>query len=362
MGFPPNSGPGPWYRFANGFADTGLLVHIGKDKGIAVIAFAHQHTTGFGPAAHGLPVLEAIPLRGKVQVALSAQEGFEVVVQPASTVETGIHHQALAIKIFAQDFIKNVPERTIVHALNVHITQGATAQAMHLVLHALHPTGVHQAGFIAQADGLHHLLDTLGIHRVTESHQGVFAGLAVEQGRPIGPVIDGNPVDFFDDSTGPEGRGSFAKGTFGQHLGDLETGTGETLVVEQAQAGGFIPLGIRRRIATPGMRCVELAQEFGKQFLKIVIVVKMGQEFSVIGIKAFPIDAVDLGIVKFLNHLAVGMIEDVGPFGFGVQFHFTGYTDGLALAVLVNFGQAPLLEGKEAFAVFADFQTTPAGP
>ena len=110
------------------------------------------------------------------------------------------------------------------------------------------------------------------------------------------------------------------------------------------------------------MRCVEFAQEFTEEFLKIVIVVKMGQEFSVIGIKAFPIDAVDLGIVKFLNHLAVGMIEDVGPFGFGVQFHFTGYTDGLALAVLVNFGQAPLLEGKEAFAVFADFQTTPAGP
>ena len=80
MGFPPNSGPGPWYRFANGFADTGLLVHIGKDKGIAVIAFAHQHTTGFSPTAHGFPVFEAIALGCKVQITFAAQEGLEVVM------------------------------------------------------------------------------------------------------------------------------------------------------------------------------------------------------------------------------------------------------------------------------------------
>ena len=127
LGFPPNGGAGTGHGFADGFSDAGLLVHVRKNKGIAVVAFAHKYAAGFGPTTHGLPVLEAIPLRGKVQVALSAQEGFEVVVQPASAVETGIHHQALAIKIFAQDFVKNIPERTIVHALNVHITQGATA-------------------------------------------------------------------------------------------------------------------------------------------------------------------------------------------------------------------------------------------
>ena len=69
----------------------------------------------------------------------------------------------------------------------------------------------------------------------------------------------------------------------------------------------------------------------------------------------------DLWIVKFLNHLAVGMVEDVGPFRFGIQFHFPGNSYGFRLAVFVDFGKAPLLEGKEAFAVFADFQSTSAG-
>ena len=69
----------------------------------------------------------------------------------------------------------------------------------------------------------------------------------------------------------------------------------------------------------------------------------------------------DLGIVEFLYYLPIRMVQNIRPLGLGIQFYFPVDTDGFALAVFVDFGEAAFLEGKEAFAVLADFQSTTAG-
>ena len=60
------------------------------------------------------------------------------------------------------------------------------------------------------------------------------------------------------------------------------------------------------------MRTVQLAQQFGQHLLEVVVVVDVRQVTFVGLAIAFPVDAMQVGVIELVLHLAPGVVEDVG--------------------------------------------------
>ena len=84
-------------------------------------------------------------MRHKLLILLAAQQRAQVIVQPAATIMTLIHHSRHTVAVLiAQQFTINGAEARTIHRFHMHISQLTTRETIgHLAL-TVHPTLVQQ--------------------------------------------------------------------------------------------------------------------------------------------------------------------------------------------------------------------------
>ena len=77
-------------------------------------------------------------------VLLAAQEGHEVVVEPAAAVVTGVNYEGFTVTVFAKCLGVELTVAGGVHALDVHIANLAAGEFLHHFLPLAHPALVKE--------------------------------------------------------------------------------------------------------------------------------------------------------------------------------------------------------------------------
>ena len=327
---------------------------------IAVVVLAHEHTRRLGPLVERVDA-DNLAMRHERLVLLAAEQGAQVVVQPASAVVAFIDDDSLAVAVLvAEQFTIDGAERRAVHLLDMDIGQLAAREAVHQSTVAVHPALVEQFILLTLADGLDGDIRTLLGRRVIDGDMDGLAGLAIKH--PIVILAGQNvvAVNFLDDTAGGDTCLLHVKGATLDDLLDTKAVALIGIVQEEAKSSG---LEARTRGAVAGTRVgtVQFAQHLAQHVAEIVVVIDVGQEALVILAVAFPVHAMDVLDVEFVLDLLPDVVEDVLAFLIGTVVEVGLKADGLGLAFAqVNLLDAVARADKEVLAVLVQFHGTTA--
>ncbi len=125
--------------------------------------------------------------------------------------------------------------------------------------------------------------------------------------------LDGFAVDVGDDVAGANVGSCGCKRAAGNHLADFKA-IACIILVEECTEVAYGKGSAGCRVASAGVRCVELAKYFAEQYCKVAVVVDIGQEAAVSLTIAFPVHAVQIDIVELFGHLLQHVVVDVFAF------------------------------------------------
>ena len=125
QGLPPYGGHCTCYRCTNQFTDAQLLIYPWETMTVAVVVLADQNAGWLGPLVEWI-LAHHLAVRHKLLILLAAEQGAEVIVQPAATIVTLIHDYGILIAVLvAQEFAIYGAEALAVHCLYVNIGDSA---------------------------------------------------------------------------------------------------------------------------------------------------------------------------------------------------------------------------------------------
>ena len=141
---PPYGSHRTSHRRTNQLADAQLLIYPRETMAVAVVVLADQYAGWLGPLIERI-LAHHLAVRYKLLILLAAEQGAEVVVQPAATIVTLIHDDGiLGAVLLAQQFTIHGAETLAVHRLHVHIGYSAVRNTVHDGTVSIHPSLVEQ--------------------------------------------------------------------------------------------------------------------------------------------------------------------------------------------------------------------------
>ena len=336
---PPHAGGGACDGGADERADAQFAIDPGEAAAVGVAVFVHQHARLAYPLVQRVAADVALA-RHEVVVEASAEQGAEVVVQPAATIVALVHDDGAAVAVtVAEQVAVNLAEAVAIHGLDMDVGHLSAGQAVYQLAVAVDPALVDERAELCLRDGL----DNDGERRCSggpaDGDVDGLASLAVEHPVVVLAGLDGMAVNLLDDAAGGDARIPDGEGAA---LDDLQHTQSVALVVgveEEAQAGR-LQCGAVRIVAGTGVRAVELAQHLAQHVAEVVVVVDMGQEALVGRAIALPVDAVDVGVVELVLDLSPDVVEQILTLLVGLPVEGSLEADGLLLAL----GEVQLLD------------------
>ena len=143
----------------------------------------------------------------------------------------------------------------------------------------------------------------------TDTH--ILACLAIQHWIVVGILQDRLPVNLLDDATLAYLGILHGKWPFGNHLLHLQTITSIVPVVEQAQRSGS-QLRPCRAVTGTCMRGVEFTQHLTGHLGKVVVIVDVGQETTIVVAHLRPIRAMQVYIIELIQYLLPDMVKQIG--------------------------------------------------
>ena len=210
---PPDGGHRARHGGTDEFADTQFLIDKGEAVAVAVVVLTHEYAGRLGPLVERVGT-NHLAMRHKFLVLLAAEQGAQVVVQPAAAVVAFIDDDGLAVAVLvAEQFTIDGAERWAVHFLDMDIGQLTAREAVHQGTVAVHPALVEQFILLALADGLDCDIRALLGRRVVDGDMDGLASLAIKH--PVVILASQNVVtiDFLDDAAGGDTCLLHVKGT-----------------------------------------------------------------------------------------------------------------------------------------------------
>ena len=118
---PPYGSHRSSHRCTNQLADAQFLIYPWETMTVAVVVLANQYAGWLGLLVEWI-LAHHLAVRHKLLILLSAEQGAEVVVQPAATIVTLIHDYGILVTVLvAQEFAIYGAEALAVHRLDVNI-------------------------------------------------------------------------------------------------------------------------------------------------------------------------------------------------------------------------------------------------
>ena len=180
QGLPPYGSHRTSHWRTNQLADAQLLIYPRETMAVAVVVLADQNAGWLGPLVEWI-LAHHLAVRYKFLVLLAAEQGAEVVVQPAATIVTLIYDDGiLGAVLLAQQFTIYGAETLAVHRLHVHIGYSAVRNTVHDGTVSIHPSLVEQLLLGTLRDGLDGEVEALALS-VLDGKADVLASLSVEQ-------------------------------------------------------------------------------------------------------------------------------------------------------------------------------------
>ncbi|EJX10192.1 membrane protein [gut metagenome] len=277
-------------------------------------------------------------------------------MQTSAAIVTGIDNNTFLEVVFTQDLGIHVTVASIIHGLDVYITESSLGKAVNKMLHSLYPAFVEQVVLFVLADGLCGFVPAFSALRVIAREQRCLPGLSVQHFVVILSSFDILSVDLFNQHASLHLCGKVIERTEIQDLIHLES---VALIVEIEEQTQF-----RCRFGSPwstvtrsGVGNIQFTQDFTQHFSEVIVVVDMGEEGRIILLQRLQVNSMIVGVVELLFLLLEDMIEHIGSFRCSVQFHVHGALDRCAAARR----QGNFVDGAphyiEAVAIFAEHQT-----
>ena len=109
------------HRRTNQLADAQLLIYPWETMAVAVVVLANQYAGRLSPLVERI-LAHHLAMRHKLLILLAAEQGAEVVVQPAATIVTLIHDYGILVAVLvAQEFAIYGAEALAVHRLDMNV-------------------------------------------------------------------------------------------------------------------------------------------------------------------------------------------------------------------------------------------------
>ena len=125
QGLPPNGSHCTSYRRTNQLTDAQLLIYPWETMAVAVVILADQNAGWLGPLVEWIRA-HYLSMRYKLLILLTAEQGAEVIVQPAATIVALIHDYGILVAVLvAQEFAIYGAEALAVHRLDVNVCDSA---------------------------------------------------------------------------------------------------------------------------------------------------------------------------------------------------------------------------------------------
>ena len=121
QGLPPYSCHCTSYRCTNQLTDAQFLIYPWETMTVTVVILADQNAGWLGPLVEWV-LAHYLSMRHKLLILLSAEQGAEVVVQPAATIVSLIHDYGILVAVLvAQEFAIYGAEALAVHRLDMNV-------------------------------------------------------------------------------------------------------------------------------------------------------------------------------------------------------------------------------------------------
>ena len=125
QGLPPYGSHCSCHWCTNQLTDAQLLIYPWETMTVAVVVLANQYAGWLGPLVEWI-LAHHLSMRHKLLILLAAEQGAEVIVQPATTIVALIHDYGILVAVLvAQEFAIYGAEALAVHCLDVNVCDSA---------------------------------------------------------------------------------------------------------------------------------------------------------------------------------------------------------------------------------------------
>ena len=125
QGLPPYGSHCSSHRCTNQLTDAQLLIYPWETMTVTVVVLADQNAGWLGPLVEWI-LAHNLSMRHKLLILLAAEQGAEVIVQPATTIVALIHDYGILVAVLvAQEFAIYGAEALAVHRLDVNVCDSA---------------------------------------------------------------------------------------------------------------------------------------------------------------------------------------------------------------------------------------------
>ncbi len=276
---------------------------------VAVVILADENAGRLRPLVERV-LSHHLAVGHELLVLLAVEQRAEVVVQPSAAVVALVHDHCVAVAVLVgEQFAVDGAEALAVHGLHVDVGYLAVRHAVHDGAVAVYPTLVEQFLLCGLRDGLDGEVEAFALG-VLDGEAHVLACLSVEQGVVVLACLDGLAVYLLDD--GSCARLVLLHGE-GAALDDLLYLQSVALVggVEEHAEGCRGEGGSLCGVAAAGVGGVQLAQHLAQHLGEVEVVVDVGQVFLIHLAVAFPVDALQVGVIELVLHLSPDVVEEV---------------------------------------------------
>ena len=163
LAFPPYGRHGSRYGSTDQLADLQFLVYPWESVSITVVVFADHDTGWFQPLVERV-ASDVLSARNEALIFLSVQEGYQVIMQPATAIVTCIYDDSFFDAVlFAQQFAVYSTETGTVHSFDMYISNTAVGQFVYQLAVSFYPSLVEQVFLLSVADSLDRYIEAFSV-------------------------------------------------------------------------------------------------------------------------------------------------------------------------------------------------------